>query len=379
MKVCYFTHASNVTGANRSLLDMLAGLRGTDVEPVVIIRGKGPLKNELEKQGIAYTIIPYHSTLKSANGIRGVVKKGLNRLSVNRIRRFLERNHIDLLHNNSMMCRLGAEAAYLTGIPYICHLRDMVTEDHRRLFSDEEREKEILQHASSVICISQYVYDKFAPWMPGQKNIRVFYNGINASHYLIRDKEIMTGDTVNISIIGRISENKRQMEAVQAMDILKNKRGYQNLKLQIVGRLPLKRDREYVQRIKEFIEKQGLKTVEMVPFSNEVIEKQRRMDIGLMCSNHEAMGRSTIESMLAGNLTIGARAGATPELIEDGETGLLYESGNPEDLADKIEQALKDPALSRKIAAKGQECAIEKYDIRKYGDMIYELYKSVLS
>ena len=68
-----------------------------------------------------------------------------------------------------------------------------------------------------------------------------------------------------------------------------------------------------------------------------------------------------------------------PELIEDGETGLLYESGNPEDLADKIEQALKDPALSRKIAAKGQECAIEKYDIRKYGDMIYELYKSVLS
>ena len=40
MKVCYFTHASNVTGANRSLLDMLAGLRGTDVEPVVIIRGK---------------------------------------------------------------------------------------------------------------------------------------------------------------------------------------------------------------------------------------------------------------------------------------------------------------------------------------------------
>jgi glycosyltransferase involved in cell wall biosynthesis len=55
-----------------------------------------------------------------------------------------------------------------------------------------------------------------------------------------------------------------------------------------------------------------------------------------MCSRSEGFGRVTIEGMLAGKPVIAARGGASPELVQDGSTGLLYAVGDPRDLALKI-------------------------------------------
>lgn len=360
------------------MLDMLDGLKGRDVEPLVLIRRAGPLKDELEARGIRYQIIPYKNTLQATSTLRGIAKKALNRLAVPRIRKCLRDNGIELLHNNDMMCRLGAEAALLEGIPYICHLRDMVQEDHRRSFENEAREKEILNKAAGVVCISEYVHKKFSSWMPEQQNVIIVHNGVNAAHYLIPGKKILAGKTAALSIVGRISENKKQLEAVKAMDILQNDRGIAGITLKAVGLLPTERDAGYVKSIQDFAEEKHLEGVSLVPFSKDVIELQQDVDIGLMCSDHEAMGRSTIESMLAGNVTIGARAGATPELVEDGRTGLLYESGSPEDLADKIEYVMKHPEEAREIALRGQEYALKNFDIRAYGAKIEEVYRNIL-
>lgn len=55
---------------------------------------------------------------------------------------------------------------------------------------------------------------------------------------------------------------------------------------------------------------------------------------------------SVIESLMYGTPVIGSRIGGIPELIEEGKTGLLFESGNSQELTEKILQMLDEKALA---------------------------------
>jgi glycosyltransferase involved in cell wall biosynthesis len=75
----------------------------------------------------------------------------------------------------------------------------------------------------------------------------------------------------------------------------------------------------------------------------------RRSDVILVCSRSEGFGRVTIEGMLARKPVIGARCGATAELIQDGTTGLLYNYGDPSDLADRIQHLYHNRAAAEQL------------------------------
>jgi N-acetylglucosaminyldiphosphoundecaprenol N-acetyl-beta-D-mannosaminyltransferase len=64
-----------------------------------------------------------------------------------------------------------------------------------------------------------------------------------------------------------------------------------------------------------------------------------------------------LEAMAAGVPVVCTRIGGLPEIVEEGVTGLLYEPGNPADLADKISRLWSDGALGARLAAAGREKA----------------------
>jgi len=65
----------------------------------------------------------------------------------------------------------------------------------------------------------------------------------------------------------------------------------------------------------------------------------------------DALSRVILEAMAAGRPVIGTRVGGTPELIVDGETGLLVERGAPAALAEAIVALLRDPARRARLGA----------------------------
>lgn len=69
----------------------------------------------------------------------------------------------------------------------------------------------------------------------------------------------------------------------------------------------------------------------------------------------EALGRSAVEAMGAGIPVIASRIGGLPFTVTDGLTGLLFEPGNADDLASKIEALLDDPALCHRMGAAGRQ------------------------
>jgi glycosyltransferase involved in cell wall biosynthesis len=69
----------------------------------------------------------------------------------------------------------------------------------------------------------------------------------------------------------------------------------------------------------------------------------------------EALGRSAVEAMGCGIPVIASRIGGLPYTVTDGLTGLLFEPGNPDDLASQIETLLDDPALRRRMGDAGRQ------------------------
>ena len=80
-----------------------------------------------------------------------------------------------------------------------------------------------------------------------------------------------------------------------------------------------------------------------------------------MPSRSDAFGVSFLEAWSAGKPVIGARIGATPEVIRENVDGLLVEFDNPEDVALKVIRLLKSKRLRKKLGSAGQLKVSQKY------------------
>ena len=84
---------------------------------------------------------------------------------------------------------------------------------------------------------------------------------------------------------------------------------------------------------------------------------------------------SLVEAMASETAVIATRVGGMPEIVIEGETGLLIEQDNPKALADAIIQLLGNEALRASMGIKGRERARELYDWRAISDSLLTLYQ----
>src|SRR5690606_35858245 len=88
-----------------------------------------------------------------------------------------------------------------------------------------------------------------------------------------------------------------------------------------------------LQKIKEFnLENR----VFIRPFRKEIVVFYKAIDAFVMASKAETFGMVTIEALASGIPVIGSNAGGTPEILNHGEFGVLFETLNADDLAQKI-------------------------------------------
>lgn len=82
---------------------------------------------------------------------------------------------------------------------------------------------------------------------------------------------------------------------------------------------------------------------------------------------------SVMESQMYGTPVLGANIGGIPELIQDGRTGELFESGNAEDLTDKIDRLWQSPELTQIYSRNCREVLFDTAD--EYCDKLLPLYQ----
>src|SRR5436190_22300259 len=93
----------------------------------------------------------------------------------------------------------------------------------------------------------------------------------------------------------------------------------------------------------------------------------------------EPFGRVLLEAMAQSKPVIACRAGGVEEIVIHGQTGLLYEPGNPHELARCIAVLYGDAALRRSLGLAGYHRLEEKFSIERNVRATMALYESILS
>ncbi|MEM3586480.1 MAG: glycosyltransferase family 4 protein [Candidatus Jordarchaeaceae archaeon] len=166
----------------------------------------------------------------------------------------------------------------------------------------------------------------------------------------IPDKE--TSPT--IIYLGRIKRSKRLFDLIEALFYVRKK--IQDVKLWVVGR----GDSSYLTGLRQFIDKLGL--ANSTTFFGYVDEKTKtnllsRSHLLVFPSVREGWGITVIEANACGTPAIAYNVPGLRDSIINNETGLLAESGDVEDLAEKIVTVLEDAGLREKLSRNALEYA----------------------
>ncbi len=380
MRVCYVeTLGQKLNGSQQSLLNLIDQLKDKNIEPYLVCHTRWELLSVAEKRGIKTFVVPQkglviqEKDMSIKQRLKYPIKLGYNALQVPKAVRFLKENKIDIVHlNTTLTSSIWAEAAKKAGIKYVWHVREFLDLDHNRVILNKKRIIQLLREADAVIAISKAVK---AHW---DKTLgiscRLIYNGLPLNEYYDEITPDRFDGDINCLIVGRITYNKGQMDAVKAIKRLKE-RGFSNIRLIVVGYRGIS---PYELELKKYIEDNGLSDqIELVDYTYDMAQYRRRCQIGLMCSKAEAFGRVTIEYQLAGLAVIGSNSGGTPELISDNETGALYTFGDDKELADKIEALANDREKMKSIAHSGQQSAVSNFTIQRTAENVRKLYDEI--
>lgn len=110
----------------------------------------------------------------------------------------------------------------------------------------------------------------------------------------------------------------------------------------------------------------------------ELAEEIRRSSFVVLPSEwYENFPLAILESFALGKPVIGARIGGIPELIRDGETGLLFEPGNAEDLKEKISRLAGDPALAADMGRRARRYVEERLNPEIHYNKLMDIFDRV--
>lgn len=376
--ILYICNSSNMGGAEKSLIDMLKGMIKKQICPVVIIPGKGIIEEKLQELNIKYYIVNFSNGYGKIGTSTETGEDDNffdNYLAARKLQEIIKQEKIQLIHINSSVSNVGAFAALMSDIPYVWHFRELLEEDFDSEFWDKKLKIKLINCANQIITISDCVQEAYKRKYDVD-SVRI-YNGIDIEKYLDEDIEgHLQCVENNFVITGAITENKGQWDAIKAIKLLVEE-GIENVHLTLIG----KGGAQFLWVLKKYVENNHLnKYVDICEFSMDLSELRRGSQFSLTTSKMEALGRCTIEPMLAGNLVIGANTGGTLELIgAEQEKGLLYKQGDYKSLALMMKKALElDKETQYRMRKLAQEYALSVFDLDKYCENVINVYQAVL-
>lgn len=102
------------------------------------------------------------------------------------------------------------------------------------------------------------------------------------------------------------------------------------------------------------------------------------LDISVLTSSSESMPNAILEAMAAGLPVVATRVGGSPEVVRDGETGFLVDSGNDEQLVNALRTLLQNESLRKQFGSMGREMAGAQFGIASVQKQYEDLYSSTL-
>jgi sugar transferase (PEP-CTERM/EpsH1 system associated) len=278
---------------------------------------------------------------------------GLKPSLIFELARWFRRWRADVVHTHDQRSLIyAAPAAWLAGVPRVIHTR------HGRDVGATPRGRALIGHLSRLVdhfvCVSGdieqlSVAEGIAPW-----RLRTIRNGIDLDRFAFSGPH--PGGPV--IAVARLSPEKDLANLVRAAAIARQRDP--DLRIEIAG------DGPCLPELRQLVAELGLEgRVALLGEVDDVAGLLARGGLFVLPSRSEGIALTLLEAMARGLPVVATRVGGTPEVVLDGQTGLLVPSGDPAALAEAILRLRRDPERGEAMGRAARQRAEERFDVRR--------------
>jgi len=171
---------------------------------------------------------------------------------------------------------------------------------------------------------------------------------------------------------GRVDETKGVHILLKAIKILQEK-SFRNFHCIIAGSGP----DDYKNRLQDYLKENNIRNVHFTGHLEKIkLDELLQESLFSVAPSlwYDNMPNSVLESLAAGTPVIASNHGSFPEIITNGDTGLLFNPGNAKDLSNKIKNLLDNKHLLIKMSKNAEKYIKEKHSPERHYENIMYLY-----
>lgn len=375
-KVLFITHDDMSGGSSQSLLAQVEFLKTKKgIDPIVVTWKENSLTENLRKKGIQCCAVMYDFTsVWTRNILLHKIKRPYYRLFYNwlafrSLRKQIDFSTISLIVSNSSVIDLGAYLHRKLQIPHIWYLREFGDLDFNILSYVKNLPRYIDSNSDGIIAVSNAVAEHWNN-RGVKKSIEVIYNGVNSKNVTIPN--FSKDSIVNICMCGRLCPAKGQLWAIKSFAYL-SKNVLERIRLDFFG------TGESVEKLRNLVKRMKMDDyISFKGFSCNIDDELNNYEVGLTLSKAEAFGRATVEYMNHALFVIGTNTGATLELVQNGQNGILIEPDNPIQLARAITDYCENRNKYRENAICSQACSKRKFSVQNNAERAFLFYEKYM-
>ena len=383
VRVLYVNHVTRISGAERSMLDLIDHLPPR-YEPLAAV-APGELVEPLASREIETCILD-ELTLSFRLSLR-TTPRGLAWIprTARRLRRFASTHEVDLLHANDTRSGFPAGlAARVGGPPAIVHVRDRLPDGRLGRAAGALTSRT----ADAVLSNSEFVAEGFGG---ARSRLSVVPNAVDTERFdpqrydraAERARLGLAEDEDAIAIVGHLTPLKAQDDAVRMLAHLRGRE--RPVRLLIVGSVKFtgpgtaEDNVGFERRLRELVADLDLADrVELLGEREDVAAVLAASDVLVTPSWREGFGRVVLEGMAMELPVVATDVGGPAEIVRPGEDGVLLPPRAPERWAEAVADLLDGPDRGKGMGRTARERVRREYGIDRYVAGVTGIYESLL-
>ncbi len=373
MRIAHVIKVTRISGAERHLLFLLDGLRqrGLDARLIILVERNEPMREMVaaaKARGIPVQSIP--------------IGRDYDLPLLWRLRRALRHIKPDIVHTHLIHADLyGCVSAKLAGVGAVVssrHLDDAFRyrarwrRVNRRLWrmidggiaiSAAMKQFALTIESAPAPKVSVVLYGMDFKWLSDE--------AIDAARLRLRAELKMAADAQLLGMACRLVEQKGIPYALEAMRRIRS--DFPRAHLVIAG------DGEQATELRRLASRLGIADrVHWLGWRADAADLMAAFDVFLLPSLREGFGLVLLEAMSRRLPIVASHVGAIPEIVIDGETGILVEPRNVDELAKAMTRLLNDRALRKYMGLLGAARLEEHFSVERMVDGTVAVYEQVL-
>lgn len=371
-RVVFLVNSPGFGGAELHSINLAGDLHRRGVRVLVVCPPGSPLQPLLLAQGIPYQTLALGMPIGRIKGVLGTLNYFLNPLSRSQFQSYMLALASE--ERSMFVCPFPREQLLATplcqklNVPIIWGIHaPMSYLPHRLLLRAtwHRRAKE----ATALFTVSEaFTWRLSEDGFPTQ-HLVIMHNAIPQQAILTREEALPVPG--RLVIVSRLTKMKGIQYAIRALPQLRVH--HPEAHLLVIGAGPFDRS------LRQLAHRLGVREhVRFLGYQSNPIHILSSASV-LLCPSvePEVLPTTILEAYGAGVPVVASRIGGIPEIVHNGETGLLVAPGDPAALAEAIALLLSDAPLAQSLGSRGQELARKDYNFDRVGSLFTQMLRRI--